>query len=185
MIKEYSLQTVDRVNNTLFDFVTLLDFEKCLRLNPYWTIIEADIQETEYSLKLSDYETTEEFEISGKLSLKAPSSYSVTLNDYFIRSFEILSINGTLHARVEYASDTIEEKDEARIVYWLRAIREYLRLYTKNSLYNRFFRLLMNKMIIGMSPSQRKICLMLYRITLLEIVAVIIIGVGYYYFGSP
>jgi len=86
-----------------------------------------------------------------------------------------------------------EEPDEAverLVVLWIRSIKEYLRMYLKNTLNTIFFRYIMNKIILKMTPSQRKISLMLIRLTVVEIFVILLIVIGYVIFvlkplGAP
>ena len=41
----------------------------------------------------------------------------------------------------------------------------------------------MNRMVLQMNPSQRKICLMISKITVVEVVVIIVIVIGYVSFG--
>jgi hypothetical protein len=66
---------------------------------------------------------------------------------------------------------------------WLRGIREYLRLYLSNSPNTLFFRFLMNRVMLRMNPSQRKICIMIYKITVVEIILILVIIIGFVYFN--
>ena len=55
-------------------------------------------------------------------------------------------------------------------------------MYLKNTLNTVFFRYIMNKIILKMTPSQRKISLMLIRLTVVEIFVILLILVGYVIF---
>ncbi len=71
---------------------------------------------------------------------------------------------------------------EDDILRWLTGIREYARLYMGSTLNTLLFRFLMNKMMLRMNPSQRKISMMLIKITLVEILVFIVIVAGYLMF---
>ncbi len=70
------------------------------------------------------------------------------------------------------------------MLLWIRSIQEYLRIYATTTPYTVFFRLLMNRMVLQMDPSQRKICLMLTKITVVELVVILVIVIGYVSFGK-
>ena len=86
---------------------------------------------------------------------------------------------------VRLTQDTpqLSSEEEQDLTLWLQSIRQYLRLYLKTTPNTLFFRFLMNKALLKMNPSQRKISLMIYRFTLLEIVVILIILVGYFTLG--
>lgn len=68
------------------------------------------------------------------------------------------------------------------LLLWIRAIKEYIRIYLKRTPATLFFRLLMNKMILKMDPSQRKICLMMAKITAVELLVILLIVIAYAFF---
>ena len=69
------------------------------------------------------------------------------------------------------------------MLLWIRAIQEYLRLYATTTPQTLVFRGIMNSMMLKMNPSQRKITIMLTKITVIELLVTVIIVVGYVYFG--
>jgi len=92
-------------------------------------------------------------------------------------TFSIL--DGKLHVQIRSQKE-IEGTDP--LLLWVKAIREYVRIYAKKTVATLFFRLLMNRMVLQMNPSQRKICLMMARLTIVEIFIIILIVVGYVIF---
>lgn len=154
--------------------------EYFFRLNPHWIITSFTLEDSSYTAKINDHETEEEFIIKGNIT-KDPAGFLTLTGDASIwRQITFFDKDGSLHAAVIY-NDQPTEEEEKRIVLWLRSIKEYLRLYLKNSINSRFFRLLMHRVILQMTPSQRKISLMLIRITALELIAIIAILVGWFF----
>lgn len=68
--------------------------------------------------------------------------------------------------------------------YWLPSIREYYRLHEANSMKHRFWRVLMDKVILTMNPTQRRICGFMFKLTVLECLLIVILGVGWFYYGA-
>jgi hypothetical protein len=97
---------------------------------------------------------------------------------------EVFISDDKLMGLVEYGceEDELAEDVERHVVLWLRSVKEYLRMYLTNSLNARVFRYIMNRVILKMTPSQRKISLMLIRLTVVEIFIILLIVVGYVVF---
>lgn len=162
----------------------LIDAEKLIRLNPLWIVQDFQEKDGNFHARLKDYSTDIEFELSGALDTDQSDALVVnfTTGDY-----ELVSISP---AEDKYTTTVIysdpdfrEESDQERnTVMWLRSIQEYLRLYQKKTINTLFFRYIMNRIVLTMTPSQRKICLMLLRITAVELLVIVIIVIGYVYF---
>jgi hypothetical protein len=162
----------------------LLDAETFVRLNPLW-IVKAFKQEGDtFQAELKDYSTDKEFTLSGSIDNEMTSSFQATLSggDYELVSIE--QSNNNFQATVIYGDPEFEEESEQErhTVMWLRGIQEYLRLYQKKTINTVIFRYIMNRIVLTMSPSQRKICLMLLRITAVELLVILIIVIGYVFF---
>lgn len=56
------------------------------------------------------------------------------------------------------------------------------RLFLKQTPVTLFFRVLMNRMVLKIDPSQRKISMMITKITAIEVLVIILIVVGYVFF---
>lgn len=70
---------------------------------------------------------------------------------------------------VEFA----EEPDPALLFHWqtwFRSLREYLRLYERGGVWNRLWRLFMERLWLLMTPSQRQQAVLILKITALEFV---------------
>jgi hypothetical protein len=70
---------------------------------------------------------------------------------------------------VEFA----EEPDPALLFHWqtwFRSLREYLRLYERWGVWNRLWRLFMERLWLSMTPSQRTQAVLILKITALEFV---------------
>ena len=180
MRKEYDiyLQWDKPDNCRVFDQVKQ---EFLFRLNPHWRINTFSCSAGSFQADIEDHETGQPSTLSGQYS-RTPEGFPVISAEGTIwKTFFFFEKNGTLHVGIEY-NQTPSEDEERQLVLWLRSIKEYLRLYKTNSLNTRFFKFLMNRVILQMNPSQRKISLMLIRITILELLVILSILVGWFFF---
>jgi hypothetical protein len=162
----------------------LIDAEKLLRLNPLWIIKGFTSAGDRFQADLQDYATDREFTISGSITSEKPQTMHVTFTE---GDYELLTIQPdgeSYSATVVYSDPAFQEEseEERHTVLWLRGIQEYLRLYRRKTINTLLFRYIMNKIVLGMTPSQRKICLMLLRITAVELLVILIVVIGYVYF---
>ncbi|MFW2368773.1 MAG: hypothetical protein ACN4GW_20335 [Desulforhopalus sp.] len=192
MIKEYDLSLSARGRKQPLSPGKLLSTETFLRLNPHWIVEELTEGTPSFSAQLKDHESGKLFSLSGTLVNRGGQIFEVDFESGDYRRITLFPQQDNLWARVEYSNPEAEtpEDVERHVVLWLRSIKEYLRMYLTNSWNAIFFRYIMNKIILKMSPSQRKISLMLIRITIVEIFVILLIVVGYVIFvlkplGSP
>ncbi|WP_462327646.1 hypothetical protein [Desulfobaculum sp.] len=64
--------------------------------------------------------------------------------------------------------------------YWLRSLREYLRVCVARGPAGIFWRFFMRRCWLRMSPPQRRISLFMIKLTLMEMVLIVALGVGYW-----
>lgn len=169
--------------SALDDFSGVLDAERLVRLHPHWHVrrLEPDGDWTEALLK--DHATDEALEFSFRLSFPTAHGILIECRGGPAERIHFFEENSRLHVSFTPHQEKLAAEEEESLTLWLQSIRQYLRLYLKTTVSTRFFRFLMNKAFLKMDPSQRKICLMLYRFTLLEIVVILIIVIGYMTFG--
>ena len=155
--------------------------EYLFRLNPHWIVNDFSCSDSSYSVEIVDHETEVSRILTGLYSANAEGFPTISADGCEWQSIRFFLKNGSLHAEIIYQEEP-EEEVERKMVLWLRAVKEYLRLYSEDTLYTRFFRMLMNRVILPMTPSQRKISLMLIRITILELLIIVVIIVGWFFF---
>ena len=161
--------------------------DRILHLHPNWFILEfnqnIDQEEKGFTALLKDYATEENFTLTGMVNFDGPENMllEITLLEGFDTRITFTVQEKRLHVQVQSPA---ELDPEDPILLWIRAIREYLRLYFKTTLSTLFWRPVMNRMVLTMNPSQRKICLMLVRFTFLEILVILLIVVGYFIFAG-
>ena len=192
MQKEYDLSLPIQGKKLPLCLTDLLSVETFFRLNPHWIIENLVAENGAFTAALKDHESEKSFQLTGILSSLDTRTLEVAFDQGDYRKIRLFAKDGGFWATVIYSSDD-KEPDEAverHIVLWIRSIKEYLRMYLKNTPNTIFFRYIMNRIILKMTPSQRKISLMLIRLTVVEIFVILLIVVGYVIFvlkplGSP
>ncbi len=182
ILKEYDFNLPVRQNGKPLDISARLNSENMLRLNPHWNFKKLITDQDGFSAEIVDHATDKEFSLKGTLQHISPQDISLTLENGDITSIRISPDGDTFKACVTYCTEQIDETVEYFVIMWLRSIKQYLRLYHKRTINTLFFRFLMNRIILTMNPSQRKICLMLVRLTVLEVIVIVLIIAGYFFF---
>jgi len=191
MQKEYDLSLPVQGKKKPLSLPDLLSIETLLRLNPHWIVENLDEDSGTFTVALKDHETEQTFQLSGSLAFSDAQTLELAFEQGDYSKIRLFSKDSGFWAQVTYNLE--EEPDEAverLVVLWVRSIKEYLRMYLKNTLNTIFFRYIMNKIILKMTPSQRKISLMLIRLTVVEIFVILLIVIGYVIFvlkplGAP
>ena len=165
-----------------FDLQLLFPHDRLLRLNPHWIITNFKQNGSSFSADIEDYATQEKFSLTGIVVY--PDTHhefmSIKLSGGLEKEIVFLDQDGTLKANIISFYDPISDDDP--LLLWIRGIREYIRLFLKKTPITLFFRVLMNRMILKMDPSQRKISMMITKITMVEVLVIILIVVGYVLF---
>lgn len=162
-----------------FALQPLVPDDRLLRLHPNWFISDFKREDSSFSTTIKDYVSEEEFPLAGSFIFAATEDeiLCITLTETIEISIIFLIHNNSLH--VQITSETGDLAADDPLLLWIKAIREYIRIYLKQTPVTLFFRLLMNRMVLDMDPSQRKICLMLARLTVIEILVILLIVIGY------
>lgn len=182
-IKEHLAVSSEKISLGLeipkgFDPGATLTPDVLLSLHPNWFVSNLDCGSDNFTADIKDYSTEETSLLTGRLQFELPEGEMIRIDisgtvDICIR---FLNNNGVLHVQT-HSPEQIDPADP--VLLWIRSILQYIRLYVKKSIYNLFFRLVMNRMVLQMNPSQRKICMMIAKITLVEVLVIILILVGY------
>lgn len=143
-----------------------------------------DESDDSFTASLKDHVSDTEFTVKGTVTAVDKNRFVLSMDHESYRGVEIFITDDKLMAVVHYGygEEELTEEVERFIVLWLRSVKEYLRMYLTNSLNARLFRYAMNRVILKMTPSQRKISLMLIRLTVVEIFVILLIVVGYVIF---
>lgn len=180
MRKEYDIYLPwdEKENRDVFSQVKE---EFLFRLNPHWRINTISVSTESFNAEIEDHETGTKTVLQGRISRDQNGFPLLSADSTTWQSVGFFVKNGSLHGEIVYEEAPSEEL-ERQMVLWLRSIKEYLRLYATNSINTRLFRFLMNRVILQMNPSQRKISLMLIRLTILEVLLILSILVGWFFF---
>lgn len=183
MQKEYDLSLPVAEAKTDLDLLRILPVETFFRLNPHWIVEKIEEDGTSFTAYLKDHVSDNDFTVKGEVTAGS-TRFVLHLDHDAYRAIEVYTTKEQLMGQVTYGGEEDEctEEVERHVVLWLRSVKEYVRMYLTNSLNSRMFRYVMNKVILKMTPSQRKISLMLVRITVVEILVILLIVVGYVIF---
>jgi len=165
-----------------FNLQSLFPHDRLLRLHPNWFVSNFQRNGISFTTTIKDYVTEVESTLSGSFSFnkREDELLCITLSGTVDTDIIFSNHNSALKVKVLSAVEEVDPDDP--LLLWIRAIREYIRIYLKRTPVTLFFRLVMNRMVLQMNPSQRKICLMLARFTVLEILVIVFIVVGYVIF---
>jgi len=165
-----------------FDLQALFPGDRLLRFHPNWFVSDFKQQGTSFSASIKDYVTDEEFPLSGHFIYNKTDNelLHIQLTESLDVGISFLNRDNRLKVQISSKDEKIDPDDP--ILLWIRATKEYIRLYLKRTPVTLFFRLLMNKMFLKMDPSQRKICLMMAKITAVELLVILLIVIAYVVF---
>lgn len=164
-------------------FADFMDAEKLVRLHPHWHILDLEMEGSRTKARLRDHATEKAFELDFSLAFPDDHEMQITCQNGPVQSIRFYVDQARLHLTYHPHEGQLTPEKEQDLTLWLQSIRQYMRLYLKATPFTRFFRMVMNRALLKMNPSQRKICLMLYRFTVLEIVVILLVVVGYVTFG--
>jgi hypothetical protein len=194
MQKEYDLNLPAHGKKKPLSLADLLSVETLLRLNPHWIVEKLDEENGSFSASFKDHETEKTFQLTGSLAFPDAQTLELSFDEGYYQKIRLFPKDSTFWSEVVYRTEEEQQEPgediERHVVLWIRSIKEYLRMYLKNTINTVFFRYIMNRIILKMTPSQRKISLMMIRLTVVEILVILFIVIGYVIFvlkplGSP
>ncbi len=195
MQKEYDLKLPAHGKKKPLSLADLLSVETLLRLNPHWIVENLDENNGAFTASFKDHETEKKFQLTGSLAFPDAQTLELSFDEGYYKKISLFPRDAGFWSEVVYRTEEEEQQEpgediERHVVLWIRSIKEYLRMYLKNTPNTVFFRYIMNKIILKMTPSQRKISLMMIRLTVVEILVILFIVIGYVIFvlkplGSP
>jgi hypothetical protein len=162
---------------------SLLAGETLLRLHPHWFVEGFSQEDNQITADLRDYASNETFRLRYRVDADAAGLPLLVFHEGPLQEIRFNLQAGVLHARVVSDQNLALLEETFGLGIWLRGIREYIRLYLSNTLNTLFFRALMNRAMLRMNPSQRKICIMIYKITVVEIILILVLVIGFVYFN--
>ena len=165
-----------------FDLQPLFPHDRLLRLHPNWFVSDFRQEGISFTTTIKDYVTEEEFPVSGSFVFNGIEDELLHIKLSGTINISIVFLNRDTKLKVRVSSVEGEVDADDPLLLWIRAIKEYIRIYLKRTPVTLFFRLLMNRMVLQMDPSQRKICLMIAKITAVELLVIVLLVVGYVFF---
>lgn len=166
------------------NFWKKLNSKTLMRLNPHWHV-EKD---KGHGFPVEDVLVETEFTTYPKLTAEQN-----TFSAYFPEiglTIAARSCDDGTNTAVRFTMDkdaptSFTNEDAARTMqYWLPSLREYYRLHESNSFKHRCWRFFMDKVMLTMNPSQRRISGFMFKLTILECLLIVILGVGWFYYGA-
>jgi len=155
-----------------------------MRLNPHWHI--ASMSDSKYPVE--DVLVDKEFPVVPEL-IAEDNTFKATFPEIGL-SISARSTQDGANTALSFnidapAGSEFDSEDAGRTMqYWLPSIREYYRLHESNSIKHRAWRFFMDKIMLTMNPTQRRICAFMFKLTVLECLLIIILGVGWFYYGA-
>ena len=171
-------------------FKVLLDLNVILRLSPYWSlkklksISDIPIKEGSRCEATIEYYAKEITETHGlevveylqdkKISLKVENGVLKEIN------FIIEKNDNGIRLTHQFLIDSIEDETVLKgtkneLFYWLRSIGEYLKLAEGKTLRQRFFKWFMDRVWLRLTLSERKIAIIVTKISILELVLLLVL----------
>ena len=167
------------------DFKTHFTPAKLLHMHPHWHVGALVEEGIAWRAALKNHETERDFELVFQLqfaeSADDEACMRIAFKDAPLEALVFECARGQIVVRLE-GHRPPTDPDDFQLELWLRGILGYLGMYTRNTPGRMINRLVMNRFLIPMNPSQRKICIMIYRFTVLEVVVILLIVVGYFFF---
>lgn len=170
-------------------FKVLSDLNVILRLSPYWSLKGLRHLTEGETCRGSRYEATIEYygkeltETHGMevLELSRDRRISFKVNDGILKeiSFNIEKdsdgIRLTHQFLIDSDDETILKGTYSELVFWLRSIGEYLKLAEGGTLWRRFFKWFMDRVWLRLTLSERKIAIIITKISVLELVLLLML----------
>lgn len=155
-----------------------------MRLNPHWHIEK----NTESGFPVEDVLVESEFNTLPMLTSNG-DTFKATFKEIGLtlmaRKCEDGANTALSFSMDSNRSSNFSTEDAARTMqYWLPSIREYYRLHESNTFKLRAWRFFMDKVMLTMNPTQRRISGFMFKLTVLECLLIVILGVGWFYYGA-
>ncbi len=155
-----------------------------MRLNPHWDIAKAKdgVYPVEDVLVETEFNTAPILEFDGATFKAIFPEIGLTISARACESGENTSVSFDISPG---KGSSFTSEDAGRTMqYWLPSLREYYRLHESNSIKHRAWRFFMDKVMLTMNPTQRRISGFMFKLTVLECLFIVILGVGWYYYGG-
>ncbi|WP_147820585.1 hypothetical protein [Salidesulfovibrio onnuriiensis] len=157
-----------------------MDAMRLMRLNPHWHIDEKD-----GGYAIDDIMTDFEFGTDAILE-NGPGRWSADFPSIGLTLLARKGPDGNAELAYEFTQQPGCRLDAAKaerlVRYWLPSLREYYRLHGEDSLKHRFWRFVMNRIMLKMNPTQRRICSFMLKLTVLETLLIVVLAIGFWFY---
>ena len=170
-------------------FEVLSNLELILRLSPYWSLkgfkslSDSPIREGSRSEATIEYYGKEVTETHGleiteilknrKISLRVANGVLKELTFVIEKNNE--GIRLTHQFLIDSDDEALLKGTQTELRFWLRSIGEYLKIADGKTLWRRFFKWFMDKIWLRLSLSERKIAIIITKISVLELVLLLML----------
>lgn len=170
-------------------FKVLSDLNVILRLSPYWSLKELKSLSGGEAREGSRYEATieyygkeviethgiEVFELSRGRKIALKVGNGVLKEIIFAVEKAGDGITLTQQFLIDSDDEAIVKETHTELHYWLRSIGEYLKLAEGKTIWRRFFKWFMDRIWLKLTLSERKIAIIVTKISILELVLLLIL----------
>jgi hypothetical protein len=160
-----------------------------MRLSPYWSLKELKPISEGPVKKGSRYEATIEYygkEVIETHGLEVNEILKDKMISYKVENGVLKEIsfiieknsNGILLTHqflLDSENEAVLKGTHSELVFWLRSIREYLKLAEGKTLWRRFFRWFMDRVWLRLTLSERKIAIIITKISILELALLVVL----------
>lgn len=195
---QYISESIDLPISEVTAFRVLSDLNIILRLSPYWSL-KGLVHLTEGEIcRGSRYEATIEYygkditETHGLevIELLRDKRISFKVEEGVLKeiSFNIEKDGDRIRLAHRFLIDSDDEAilkgTRSELVFWLRSVGEYLKLAEGKTLWKRFFKWFMDRVWLRLTLSERKIAIIVTKISILELVLLLILVLAWNLFKS-
>lgn len=170
-------------------FKVLSDLNTTLRLSPYWSLKELKSLSDGIVKKGSRYEAIIEYyekelteihelEVNAflqdkRISFKVKNGVLREINFTIEKNSDGIQL--TLQFLIDSEDAAILKGTQTELVFLLRSISEYLKLADGKNLWRRFFKWFMDRIWLKLTLSERKIAIIIIKISILEFILLLVL----------
>jgi hypothetical protein len=195
---QYISESINLPVSEVTAFKVLSDLNVILRLSPYWSLkelkplTEGPVEEGSRYEATIEYYGKEVTETHGLevIELLSDKKISFKVEEGVLKeiSFNIEKDSDGIRLAHQFLIDSDDEAilkgTRSELVFWLRSVGEYLKLAEGKTLWKRFFKWFMDRAWLRLTLSERKIAIIVTKISILELVLLLILVLAWNLFKS-
>jgi hypothetical protein len=195
---QYISESINLPVSEVTAFKVLSDLNVILRLSPYWSLkelkplTEGPVKEGSRYKATIEYYGKEVTETHGLevIELLSDKKISFKVEEGILKeiSFNIEKDSDGIRLAHQFLIDSDDEAilkgTRSELVFWLRSVGEYLKLAEGKTLWKRFFKWFMDRAWLRLTLSERKIAIIVTKISILELVLLLILVLAWNLFKS-